>query len=456
MDAAAEQKVLESLYDRLFDAITYAPPGRATGLDAKPVMLMAKNLVLNPDDFTNALSPINPGTKANQNAAQAFSAMVDAIPDVSQAPLWVDSGRKVSETYINAVKGANTANQPDPNQQKIYNQAFNYLNVNQTIANFDGTSTTTLQPSPIAQTYDDNESAYISAITGYRTAYNGYDLSQPADQRQWNAVAPGLQNLVDKTWNQWTRQGKQQVEQAQNALQSTINDAVAAAIAQAQGLVQDSRLLPGALPTDPGWLLSYGMASDWMDASSDAAQLTLRSSYLNQTSSAEATSYSSGAGASWGLWSVGGSYSHSDEQSNSHMDASDFTLTAELIQVRIMRPWYNPLLFSMKDWWVNGYDAGGLSADTVMPLVPTSFVVARNVAITANFSAQDQSHFAESTSASTSVGWGPFSVSGSYSHSDSNDSFHSTFDGGTLRLPGLQVLAFICTALPSAPPLSKP
>mgnify|MGYP003576109612 CR=1 FL=1 len=456
MDAAAEQKVLASLYDRLYDAITYSPPGRATGLDARPVMLMAKNLVLNPKDFTNALSPINPGTSANQNAAQMFSAMVDAIPDVSQAPLWVDSGRKVSDIYINAVNGANTANTINPAQQKTYDLAFNYLNVEQTLTNFDGSKTTTLQPSPIAQTYDDNESAYISAIGGYRTAYNGYDLSQPADQRSWNAVAPGLQNLVDQTWKHWVRQGKQQVEQAQNALQSSINDAVAAAISQAQSLVQPSRLLPGALPTDPAWLLSYGMASDWMNASSQAAQLTLRSSYLNQTASSEATSYSTGGGASWGLWSVGGSYSHDEESNHSHMDATDFSLTAELIQVRIMRPWFNPLLFSMKDWWSSAYAAGGLSADSVMPLVPTSFVVARNVAITANFSDEDKSHFQESTSASTSVGWGPFSVSGSYSHSDSNDTFTSTFDGGTLHLPGLQLLAFICTATPSAPPLSKP
>jgi hypothetical protein len=456
MDADAETKVLESLYDRLYDAITYAPPGRPTGLDAKPQMLMAKNLVLNPADFTNALSPMNPGQSANQNAAEAFSAMVDAIPDVSQGTLWVDSGRKVSEVYSNAVNGANTSNQVNPAQKKIYDQAYAYLNVNQTLTNFDGTTTTTAQPSAIAQAYDDNESAYITAVGGYRAAYNGYDLSQPADQRQWNAVAPGLQNLVDQTWNHWTRQGKQQVEQAQNALQSTINDAVAGAIAQAQGLVAPTSRLPSALPNVPPWLLSYGMASDWMQASSQAAQLTLRSSYINQTASAEATSYSTGGNASWGLWNAGGSSSHDSAEQHSHMDAQDFTLTAELIQVRIMRPWFNPLLFSMKDWWSSAYDAGGLSADTVMPLVPTSFIVARNVAITADFSDADKSHFQDSTSSSASVGWGPFSVSGSYSHSSSSDTYSSHYDGGTLYLPGLQLLAFVCASTPTCPPLAKP
>ena len=87
-----------------------------------------------------------------------------------------------------------------------------------------------------------------------------------------------------------------------------------------------------------------------------------------------------------------------------------------------------------------------------MPWVATTFVFARNVTIKSNFTSQDQSHFASHDTATTSVGWGPFSVSGSYSHSQSKDKFQSKLDAGTLSLPGLQVIAFVCSRTPPSPP----
>jgi len=447
-----EAQVLSSLYDRLFDAITYSPPGKPTGQPA-PRMLMCKNMVLNPADFANALSPLNPGPSANQNTALAFSALVDAIPE-DQPTLYIDSGRKVSDLYSGAVNGANTANKPNPAQEATYQKAFNFLNVETRITNWDGSTSKTTGPSPIATAYANNRTSYINAVTGYRTAYNGYDLSSPADQRAWNAVQPALQNNIDQAWNLWTQQGKQQVEGAQAALQSTINDIVSAAIGQAQGLVAPANQLP--ISTGGTFLLSYALASNWMAPASQASQLSLRSSFLNQTATTDATSYSTGAGASWGLWNAGGSYAQSNEHDHQHMDSNDFSLTAELIEVRIMRPWFNPLLFSLQGWWEKGQPAGSLSASTAMPMYPTSFVVARNVALSANFSSSDKDHIAQTISSSASAGWGPFSVSGSYSHSSSSDTFTSTFDGGTLKMPGLQVIAWLNATTPLCPPMADP
>jgi len=452
MTPEQEAQVLSSLYDRLFDAITYSPPGKPTG-QPPPRMLMSKNLVLNPADFANALSPLNPGPTANQNTALAFSQFVDAIPE-DQPALYIDSGRKVSDLYSGAVNGADTANKIDPKQQATYNKAFNFLNVQTKMTDYLGNTTETTGPSPIATAYSNNRTSYINAVTGYRTAYNGYDLSSTADQRAWNAVQPGLQNNVDQAWNLWTQQGKQQVEQAQAALQSTINDIVSAAILQAQGLVAPANQLP--ISTGGTFLLSYALASNWMTPASQASQLSLRSSFLNQTATTDASSFSAGANASWGLWNAGGSYAQSNEHDHQHMDSNDFSLTAELIEVRIMRPWFNPMLFSLQGWWEKGQPKGSLSSPTAMPMYPTSFVVARNVALSANFSSSDKDHIAQTIKSSASAGWGPFSVSGSYSHSSSKDTFTSTFDGGTLKMPGLQVIAWLNATTPVCPPMASP
>jgi hypothetical protein len=47
-------------------------------------------------------------------------------------------------------------------------------------------------------------------------------------------------------------------------------------------------------------------------------------------------------------------------------------------------------------------------------------------------------------------------VSGSYSHSSSSDYHKSTFDGGTLKIPGIQIIAWVSEITPNSPPQSDP
>ncbi|HET7232360.1 MAG TPA: hypothetical protein VFJ16_20300 [Longimicrobium sp.] len=455
MDATSEQKVLSTLYDRLFDAISYSPDGRPSGFDRQNSrLLMAKNVVLDPSDFANAFSPVNSGPAADQKAARAFSDMVDVLP-VDQVE-WADSTKRLSGVYEGLVAQANTTNVENPDQRHTYDLAYGYLNATtSTPPDMFGKSVQMTGPTAIAQTYNDDQTAYINAVGGYRAAFNGYNLDVVADQRAWMAVEPGLRNTVDQAWNRWNREGKAQVEQAQQALQSSINDAVSAAITQARQLVSPGAHIPSLDGVGEGWLLSYAQPRDWASPSITASKLTLQSSYLNETASSEASSYSAGGSGGWGLWSASASMSHSSSESHSHMDASEFELTAELIQVRIMRPWFNPLLLSMQGWWVDGTPEGGLA--TMMPLVPTAFILARNVTIKADFSEQDKSHIESATSGSASVGWGPFGASGSYSSSSSADTFTSKFDGGTLQLPGLQLIGWVNTVTPAGvPPMAAP
>lgn len=120
-------------------------------------------------------------------------------------------------------------------------------------------------------------------------------------------------------------------------------------------------------------------------------------------------------------------------------------------------------LFAMKGWWLKGASINGISngqlkgnESSMLPLIPTAIVVASDVTIKADFSAQDQSHIEKAVSGSARVGWGPFSVGGSYSHSESHDQLTATYDGGTLRIPGIQILAWVSTITPASPPLAAP
>ncbi|NEQ47803.1 MAG: hypothetical protein F6K00_31455 [Leptolyngbya sp. SIOISBB] len=262
MTPEQEQKLLKSLYDRLFDAVTFTPEGgRETSFGRETTFVQfSKNEALRKEDFANAMSPTNP--QGDQRSALAFSEMVDQVPNV--AADYTPSGRKLSETYKLIVDNANTRNDVDPEQKRIYDQAYDFLNQITEIPNFDGSPTAVPGPTPIVQTYNNNQAAYVTAYSGYRAAQNGYNFDNLDDQRAWQAVAPALQLNVDSTWNRWVQQGKANVERAQNALQTTINDLTSAAIAAAQSQMSDARWmspLPGGAKVDAFICLTHRLGN---------------------------------------------------------------------------------------------------------------------------------------------------------------------------------------------------
>ncbi len=456
MTPEQEQKVLASLYDRLHDAITYSPDGKSSAFPKNVYFQMTKNTVLSPADFADMVSPENPN--GDQLTAEAFSAMVNALP--KPGALWSDSGKKLSDVLTGILAQANTDSKPTEAQQKDYQAAYDFLNTKTTTKDYKGNEKSKIDPSPIAIEYDNAETEYVTAVSAFRTAYNGYDLTKKEDQRAWNAAAPTLQNLVNKTWNAWVRSGKEEVEGAQAAMASTINDAVRFAIDQSRAMCGDQYRLPSATPAGLPWFPSYALPTSWALADTKGAKLQFSSAYMNKTESETAHGYGLEMSGSYGLFHASGGVEGEHKTANKHMDAQNLTLEAELIAVTVMRPWFNPLLFGMNSWWVNGYVPNGISNGDPRnplgeaPLIPTGFVIAKNVKVSADFSEEDKKFVSNSISTKASGGWGPFSVSGKYSHSSSKSDFQSKFDGGSLIFPGLQIVAWISTVTPASPPLA--
>jgi hypothetical protein len=462
MTPEMEQKVLASLYDRLWDAITYSPGGNRTKVFDKQTSFVqfSKGEALRAEDFANAAAPINPG--GNLNAAETFSGMVDVVPLV-QAD-YAPGATRLSQAYGDIVRGANSNVETNPDQQKIYNQAYSYLNTTTRIKEFDGTETTQSGPSRVLNTYLGNRDAYANALSGYRLAYNSYDLNDPKQQREWQARAPALQAALDRTWNLWRGEGATQVERALAALDTTINSAVRNVLEAArQTMAQAALTSSGGGGTQ--WYLSYALPSNWAapDAAENFTAITLDSSNLQSEASSRFDSYGGGASWSAGLWSVGGSAAGSSGSSSFHMSSDKLKLSAKLGLVRIYRPWLNDLIFRMNAWFVEGIGKNGISngqlqgnEHAALPLIPTAFVVGRDISVEADFTTEDKTHVENSISGSASVGWGPFRVSGNYAHSSSKDTFKSTFDGGTLRIPGIQVLGWVSEIVPASPPLNTP
>ncbi len=112
----------------------------------------------------------------------------------------------------------------------------------------------------------------------------------------------------------------------------------------------------------------------------------------------------------------------------------------------LQRPWFPDTLLLLRNWYVPGYSRGDISNGTgagdtsPMALLTTGFVAIRNLRISAQWAAPDLQVIENSAS------FGPFSLV--------NRTFESST--GTLSCPGIQIIAWFCSAMPVLPPVSDP
>jgi hypothetical protein len=175
--------------------------------------------------------------------------------------------------------------------------------------------------------------------------------------------------------------------------------------------------------------------------------------------------------------------------------AKNMTVSFQYGLCQVIRPWMLSDVMRMKNYFVKGQKAGSISSgkldeqvgdlDKLLPMLPTSFIVVRNVRIHASdwgsvqselTSYWDKETAASNSSSSTTSGglsipvFGPLSVSAGASHSassysgsfkdefgrDVNTNYGAHFNGQTLEIDGAQVVAVLSEILPECPPMSDP
>lgn len=117
-----------------------------------------------------------------------------------------------------------------------------------------------------------------------------------------------------------------------------------------------------------------------------------------------------------------------------------FSITFKFCRVNIDRSWFKLALLSNKNWYMANtaaqeYSTGRADENPGMfPLLPVSFIVIRDLKITANWSAQDQ------TAIQNSVSFGPFDLTG------------GSVQQNTLEVKGMQIIAWVSKLMPPLPP----
>lgn len=467
MTQEQEKQLLQAIYDRLFDAVTYQPAGSKNPFtESETFIHFSKNAAVDLKSFTNPRTPSNP--LGDLKTSEEFSRLVDQVSPMALE--WENTGNQLSKTYKLVVDSANASTKPDEAAQKMYDTAYNYLHPETKSENpFTHEVVVERTNSSDYVAYEANMDDYLSAIQAYRMAYNLYlddledkdsDVQRKAD-RNWQAKAPGLENEIKKTLRKLGSGNAKYVEQALNILNTTINDGIRQAISAAQDAVRDDRAFSSSLGQGDKWFLSYPVPADWTDEKNlSFSELKISGGNTTIRSKGTEHGFSVDTSVNYGLWRVKASADGNFQHSNSSTDKDSVEITAKIAKVEIKRPWFLESVFRLQNWSTNLVNnKGGISNGKIdssnktglIPMYPVAFVVASDIRIKANFSHEDEEHIKESAHASASVGWGPFSIGGSYGYGKTDDKFHSDYQNGEIRVPGMQIIAWISRVVPFSP-----
>ena len=203
---------------------------------------------------------------------------------------------------------------------------------------------------------------------------------------------------------------------------------------------------------------------EWSSPYAGWAQFDKTFKYSELHTFSKHTSWSGSAGANFGLWKIGGSAGGSSTDIHEASEDTDIELKFEYLRVRVLRPWLIPDVFRYRFWTYKsafgyrlvseGYVPGTttpIGPTGLMPVLPTDVVIARNVTISASFSASERKFAQDTISGSVGGGWGPFRAKGSYQSTTKKEDVVGSFDGTTLRIANPQIIGMMGILLPKTP-----
>ncbi len=455
----------QAVYDMLFSSYATTPPGMQGGSeeDQKFPILDWRGTVIDKSALQNAWSLKNPN--GSQEAAKYYSELVDSIPSVSA--IYEPNGNTVSQIYEQVLNAQVVPPAPDPVAEQRYKSAHDFLYT--AVPNLDedglpvkpnnpeGKPTTIDEQSQVLKNYRSKEKAYGDAVQAFMAAYSQYDMSNPKDQRTWALLAPTLQRPLNDAWNDMQGAQAAKIENAFATLSQAADNQVAMAFMNAKRNFAGWRR---GNPEDPNalFLPSFANPGNWYtDQASGWTSISFSSNKIVLNQSSSFTKYGGGGGFSLGFFSIGGGGGHSEQKAHLDSETSNLTVSFEFMRVDIRRPWLDFQLFGLKGWRSFGRDPGSYSNGTfttnhgAFPLLPTSFIVARNVKISANWGKTDFDSAQSSTNAGGSLSFGPFSLCGSYQSGSKEKHFQSTFENGVINAPHLQIMGWVTRVVPYSP-----
>jgi hypothetical protein len=215
-------------------------------------------------------------------------------------------------------------------------------------------------------------------------------------------------------------------------------------------------LVPGSFATSTGWTRFGFSAGDYE---------------VHKNSKTSSSSWSAAAAGGYlGIFGARGGASASQSHTEYHgtFDSSHTSLSFEIAQIPIARPWFRPAFLNSKAWRFDQNNVttkndklsdGGSPPRGRMPAYPVTAIFVRKLALGFGESSSFSNFVADQKQSSKSGGgymsFGPFFLGGSASHRSASGSsqrdFGYKYENNTMYVDGMQLIGFKCHIMPKSP-----
>ncbi|MGA5822890.1 hypothetical protein ACPC54_34140 [Kitasatospora sp. NPDC094028] len=371
---------------------------------------------------------------------------------------------------------------------------------------------------PAFTKYQAESVAWGQARTDFATA-EAKANADPALGQAWPEASAVYQQKVDNAWNAWRGDNADAIENALEIVGSQGGSLGTFFVSEAKNLFQGWSLGLGVVAeptpysyvdpgdwydptaTDNGFTTITTTASDWTSSSSDQSTQYANNWYQSHSESSGGGGEAMVYGVTFGVDESSGSSTDASQAQagGSSMVAfsdqmSDISITYSYGMCTIYRPWLLSELFLVDGWYLPGEPVDTVSDGTLdgaikiqnaqaqgqvgpeaLPMIPTQFMVLRNVSITASnwgdagdqmndwCQKASQSDQSSSSSVSGNLGYMGFGgeaheaqadASGQAAGSATADNswwFSGSSSSGTLSINGCQIVGWVGEILPPCP-----
>jgi len=442
-----------------------------------------------PDDFrnpwkpqltspANSTEPADPATVSAEIAKRYETlantcTLVDRKLKISDVYQSMETSSTLSQTWENIVKAAQIV-QSDPALADFYKQQFEtyHKRLRKTFTDADGD--TAEVDTPEYKAYKEYQEKYYMAKRLYAAAYRAA-LKDPLTAGSWAVEGQFYLSKVNQAWQEWTSLGyKEPIEEAIDQTSAMGTDPSAHAIARAkQRFDLFSVATHGVIPVTSQYVEVF--PSNWCEPDQNDGWTTYEYSATetHQASSSANTTYGGSAGISAGFWNASANASHNERTEHNDLTVDGLEVKFSYALLSINRPWLDTLLFDLNTWYLRSnqpgaYPKGSISSGKMdqllpqnggsnwLPIIPKHVLVIKNLFIKTSHIGEQFDSLKTQTDAGGSIGFGPFKLSGTYSHSKSNQTFSGKVEGEGLKVEGVQILGWLSHLVQLSPKIDPP
>ena len=416
-----------------------------------------------PEDFTFLAKGFN-GKDAMETRdlimkAADFAMFTDLVPDPTAVYDMKqgqtkdrNSQERLSNIYSNILKFAKVTNLEPTAAEKAKMDKFQKLLYTTKVEKdlVTDEEKTTVVESPLKQAYLEKMQAYEDAALLYNgKRVNAMASDDKAAVLDFGTNANIYRNKVKAAMNTWTSVGhKNDVEDMEAYIAQVTGRSMASWFAGLRDIYDRASFVDSMIDFTfhPVRLFPANFFNQtWM-------QFKFGQSEVATHSSSKATAWNASGGVGFGFWSAKAGASGSSARQNASLSASTFNMSFDFAQVKILRPWFGTELFSCRGWkldpgtWTFGnpqLSNGGNPPAGSFIAYSTNMLFVKNLKIEFDKNSWQSSSARSQFDASTSAGWGPFSLKGGYSTSSASHDFHATSSDQGLTCPGMQLIGFV-------------